>query len=80
MNSLNGAGTMRRDYDRPSVLHPVGRVDNARALRRKNSTSSPSKQARGPSGPHGFESHSRRLKLLLAQSFLGFKLHNVRHD
>jgi hypothetical protein len=28
-----------------------GRVVNARALR-----------ARGPSGPHGFESHSRRLK------------------
>ena len=29
---------------------PEGRVVNARALR-----------ARGPSGPHGFESHSRRL-------------------
>ena len=35
--------------------HPVGRVDNAQALR-----------ACGPVGPHGFESHSRRQNNLKA--------------
>jgi hypothetical protein len=44
-----GAGTTCRDNEKTCVLHTVGRVDNAQALR-----------ACGPFGPRGFESHSRR--------------------
>jgi hypothetical protein len=44
-----GAGMTCRDNGRTCVLHPVGRVVIAQALR-----------ACGPVGPHGFESHSRR--------------------
>jgi len=48
-----GAGTTCRDNGRTCVLHPVGRVDNAQALRT-------ARKPVAPRGPHGFESHSRR--------------------
>lgn len=31
-NVASGAGTIRRDNRRTSILYPVGRVDNAQAL------------------------------------------------